>query len=246
MTAGKSWQRGLRFDKVALGLIARLQTTLREQVPEGKTILVTISAPIRLPAKTAVAMDERIRRWLAGPSKPAELRATINGNQIRVRLVTGASNRSSNVLVFVHNPEVDTAALFDNATLQDRRPNMVKGLAFTAYPSNDVAGTRRWYEEQLGLEFAGPYVEDGIEKYNEAHLGTGCFSLMAAEWTSRAAGSASSAYFEVDNVDELVASLQANGVTIDDRFEGPVCKQASFCDPEGNRLTIHESTTQRS
>jgi predicted enzyme related to lactoylglutathione lyase len=123
---------------------------------------------------------------------------------------------------------------------------MVKDIAFTAYPSNDVAGTRRWYEDKLGLRFAGPYVEDDVEKYNEAHLGNGCFSLMAAEWTSRAPGSASSVYFEVDDVDDMVTSLQEHGVTIDDRFEGPVCKQASFRDPEGNRVTIHETLVRPS
>jgi predicted enzyme related to lactoylglutathione lyase len=119
---------------------------------------------------------------------------------------------------------------------------MIKDIAFTADPSNDVAGTRRWYEEKLGLKFAGPHIEDNVEKYNEVHLSSGCFSLMAAEWTNRAPGSASSAYFEVDDLEAMVAKLQADGVVIDDRFEGPVCKQASFCDPEGNKLTIHEST----
>jgi len=123
---------------------------------------------------------------------------------------------------------------------------IVKDIAFTAYPSNDVAGTRRWYEKMLGLQFAGPYVEDDVEKYNEAHLGSGCFSLMSAEWTGRAPGSAASAYFEVEDIDSAVAWLQANGVTIDDRFEGPVCRQASFCDPEGNKITIHQSTMRPS
>jgi predicted enzyme related to lactoylglutathione lyase len=123
---------------------------------------------------------------------------------------------------------------------------MVRDIAFTAYPSNDVAGTRRWYEEKLGLRFAGAYVEDDVEKYNEVHLGNGCFSLMAAEWTSRAPGSASSIYFEVDDVDGMVTSLQSSGVTIDERFEGPVCRQASFCDPEGNKVTFHESRVRSS
>jgi hypothetical protein len=91
---------------------------------------------------------------------------------------------------------------------------MVKHIAFTAYPSNDVAGTRRWYEETLGLVFAGAYVEDGVEKYNEAHLGDGCFSLMAAEWTHRAPGSASSVYFEVDG---RVARSEGHS------HRGPVC-----------------------
>jgi predicted enzyme related to lactoylglutathione lyase len=111
---------------------------------------------------------------------------------------------------------------------------MVKDIAFTAYPSNDVAGARRWY------------VEDGVEKYNEAHFGSGCFSLTSAEWTSRMPGSASSIYFEVDDVEDVVASLQANGVRIESRFEGPLCKQASFCDPDGNKVTIHESTVRQS
>jgi hypothetical protein len=123
---------------------------------------------------------------------------------------------------------------------------MVKHIAFTAYPSNDVAASRRWYEEHLGFVFAGPYIEDGVEKYNEVHLGEGCFSIIAAEWTSRAPGSAASVYFEVENLDDTVASLEAKSVTVEDRFEGPACKQASFCDLDGNRVTIHESTRLRS
>ena len=118
---------------------------------------------------------------------------------------------------------------------------MIKQVAFTAYPSNDVAASRRWYEANLGLVFAGAYVEDGAEKYNEAHLGEGCFSLIAAEWTNRPAGSAASIYFEVDDLDGTVASLQANGVSVEDRFNGPVCRQASFSDLDGNRVTIHEA-----
>ena len=110
-------QRGLRFDKVALGLIARLQATLRDQVPHGQTLLVSVSAPIRVPAKTAAALGERIGHWLAGGGKPAGFRSTIYDNATRARLVSGVSNRSANVLVFVHNPEIDTTALFENAAL---------------------------------------------------------------------------------------------------------------------------------
>ncbi len=117
---------------------------------------------------------------------------------------------------------------------------MVQHIAFTAYPSNDVAALRAWYEATLGLQFAGPYVEDGVEKYNEAHFGDGCFSLIAAEWARRAPGSASSIYFEVGDIDAVSASLEAKGVRLEDRFDGPFCRQVSFEDPEGNRLTIHE------
>lgn len=114
-------QRGLRFDKVALRLITRLQTTLRDEVPEGKALLVTVSAPIRLPAKTASALEERVRLELAGLAKAPEFHTTINGNEICVRIVSCAANRTPNVLGFVHNPDVDTLALLNSAqsTLAD-------------------------------------------------------------------------------------------------------------------------------
>jgi hypothetical protein len=106
-------RRGLRFDKVALRLIARLQSTLARDVPDGMTLLVTISAPIRLPSKTVVDIGDRIRAWLASGAVPPEFRAGFNGNQVRIRIVNGTSETSPGVFVFVHNPDVDTTSLFN-------------------------------------------------------------------------------------------------------------------------------------
>jgi predicted enzyme related to lactoylglutathione lyase len=117
---------------------------------------------------------------------------------------------------------------------------MIKAIAYAVYPANDVARTRAWYEETLGLTFAGAYKEDGVEKYNEAHIGDGCFSLMASEWVEREPGSAAAIVFEVGDLDAAVASLRAKGVRIASTFDGPVCKQATFSDPEGNKVTIHQ------
>ncbi|MBV8751201.1 MAG: VOC family protein [Candidatus Eremiobacteraeota bacterium] len=119
---------------------------------------------------------------------------------------------------------------------------MIKALAFVAYPSDDVAGTRRWYEETLGLAFAGPYIEDGIEKYNEAHLGDGCFSLLSSEWTGddHKAGTASGVTFEVDDLEAAMETLHARGVRTYGFFEQLRCKAVSLDDPEGNRITLHQ------
>jgi predicted enzyme related to lactoylglutathione lyase len=125
------------------------------------------------------------------------------------------------------------------------RSAMIKDIAFTAYPSNDVAGTRAWYEEKLGLTFAGPYSEEGVEKYNEAHIGSGCFSLMAPEWVGRAPGSAAGVVFEVDDIEKAVQSLRDKGVIVEDIYEGPVCKQTSLCDPEGNKVSLHQKKLAR-
>jgi hypothetical protein len=103
----------LRFDRVALGLVRRLQATLSESVPDGTTVIVTITAPIWLPSKTAAALEDNIRTYLARRSSQVEVKDTIHGNQIRVRLVKGGSRRTSKVIGFVHNPESDPEVLLD-------------------------------------------------------------------------------------------------------------------------------------
>lgn len=122
---------------------------------------------------------------------------------------------------------------------------MIKDIAYIAYPSDDITRTRAWYERVLGLNFAGPYIEDGIEKYNEAHLATGCFSLMASDWVGRPPGSGAGAVFEVEDIESAVRWLRERGATVEDIWDGPVCKQTSLNDPEGNKVTLHQKKPGR-
>jgi predicted enzyme related to lactoylglutathione lyase len=119
---------------------------------------------------------------------------------------------------------------------------MIKEIAFTAYPAKDVAGLRKWYEDKLGLSFDGPFVEDGVEKYNQANVNGGYFSVMTHEWMQRDPGSASGVVFEVDDIDRTVADLRTKGVAAEDPYATPVCKISSFDDPEGNRVSLHQIT----
>jgi len=68
---------------------------------------------------------------------------------------------------------------------------------------------------------------------------------MASEWVGRPPGAGAGAFFEVDDIDAAMHELRDKGVRIDDIFDGPVCKQASFTDPEGNKLTLHETKRGR-
>jgi predicted enzyme related to lactoylglutathione lyase len=119
---------------------------------------------------------------------------------------------------------------------------MVKEIAFTAYPAKDVAGLRKWYEENLGLKFAAPFEEDGVEKYSEAKIGNGWFSVIWDQWVEREPGSASGVVFEVDNIDDTVADLRAKGIEVDDPYPTPVCKIASLEDLVGNKVSLHQTT----
>ena len=88
----------------------------------------------------------------------------------------------------------------------------LKEIAFTAYPAADVAALARFYSESLGIEFAEPYVEDGVALYCEARVGNGYFSLMTTAWMGVAPGSCASIAFEVADIESAFASLRARGI----------------------------------
>jgi hypothetical protein len=105
----------LRFDKVATRLIARLQATLGETVPDGMTVVLTITAPIRLPAKTAAALEGKIQTLLGRGSPGRDEKDTIHGNRVQIRLLRDEheSERAPRMIGFVHNPDSDPLLLLD-------------------------------------------------------------------------------------------------------------------------------------
>jgi hypothetical protein len=104
---------GLRFDKVATRLIERLQATLGETVPEGTTVLLTITAPIRLPSKTAGSLEDKIQTLLGRGSPGRDEKDTIHGNRVRIRLLRDESERAPKMMGFVHNSDSDPLLLLN-------------------------------------------------------------------------------------------------------------------------------------
>ena len=100
----------LRFDKVALRLVNGLKASVAQIVPEDRSIIFTVTAPIRHPAKTSAALQDLLSDLPAG-----ELRRIIHGNQVRARQVTTDSNGMPKVIGFVHNPESDAGLILDLA-----------------------------------------------------------------------------------------------------------------------------------
>jgi len=99
---------------------------LAKAVPEGRTVIVTITAPIRQDSKTGMVLEDKIRALLA--TGRAELDTTVHGNRIRVRILKGGASRTSKLIGFVHNPEPHPRALFEVARAllagmgSDKRP----------------------------------------------------------------------------------------------------------------------------
>ena len=119
---------------------------------------------------------------------------------------------------------------------------MIKEIAYTAYPANDIASLRAWYASNLGLSFDPVMSEEGSEKYAEAKVGSGYFSLMTHEWIDRKPGTGVGIVFEVDDLDRTISDLRAKGLKLEDPYNTPVCKVSSVEDPEGNKITFHQIT----
>ena len=74
---------GLRFDRVVVRILDDLSRFTERAAPANRCVLVTISAPIRLPARTERVLEQEIDALLAGPwrarTKPRTSTATRYG-----------------------------------------------------------------------------------------------------------------------------------------------------------------------
>ena len=114
---------------------------------------------------------------------------------------------------------------------------------FAYIPANDLARARRFYEGTIGLR--GEEVAGGVS-YKFAG-GTACFLYPAAP--SAGTSKASQAFWTVDDLERVMADLNARGVTFEDYdepgfktvngiFEGGGAKAAWFKDSEGNIMAL--------
>lgn len=113
-------------------------------------------------------------------------------------------------------------------------------VAFTCYPALDLAASRAFYEDVLGLtpSVVTPQGEDG--GWVEYELGPHTFSIgKAPGWLPSADGP--SCGLETEDFEATVAALKAAGVAFRmEPFETPVCRMAMVLDPAGNVLIIHK------
>jgi hypothetical protein len=103
----------LRFDKVANRVTGRLRAAAVDIVPGGMTVVVTITAPIRLASKTAASLEGLIRSHLAQKRTGRDAKATIHGNRVRVRILKKEFERTPKLIAFVHNSDSDSELLLD-------------------------------------------------------------------------------------------------------------------------------------
>jgi len=105
---------GLRFDKVAVRLPINLRASAN--ISEEVAVLWTITAPIKLPAKTKFELSQQIKNILDSAAPNEDYQLTIYHNQIHIRIIGVPANQTEWIVGFVHNPECNSKQLLDLAS----------------------------------------------------------------------------------------------------------------------------------
>lgn len=117
---------------------------------------------------------------------------------------------------------------------------MIKKIAFTMYPVENMDRARNFYEQTLGIENSKISAEGAWVEYDLP--GGGCFAITTlTPGITPSANAGGSIAFEVENLDDMVSRLKSAGVKFKtDIFSSPVCRMVVALDSEGNAFTLHQ------
>jgi len=116
------------------------------------------------------------------------------------------------------------------------------GIAFALYPVTDVARSRRFYEQTLGLKACAEMEFAPGSWWIEYDVG-GPSALCITNFKLAGANHAPSPgiAIELSNHDEALAAVRAAGVPVTwGPNEFPVCHSFGIKDPDGNDLYLHQ------
>jgi len=113
-------------------------------------------------------------------------------------------------------------------------------IAFTVYGVTELARSRRFYEDILGLKATKAYVK-GNAGMIEYDIGAGTLAIGAGAPTFKPAAGGGVVALEVDDFESAVKRLREHGVRfLADPYETPVCHLVTVADPDGNLVMIHK------
>ena len=118
----------------------------------------------------------------------------------------------------------------------------VTGIAFAVYHVSDVARSRKFYGETLGLKTcADMEIAPGLWWVEYDLGGPSALAITNFESPAMNATKSPGIAVEVTNYAEALAELRAAGVVITwGPNEFPVCHSFAIKDPDGNDLYLHQ------
>lgn len=115
--SGKSTVKkiGLRFDRVVVGLFRDIRQSIEQDVPKGMAVIMTITAPIKHPSKTADEVIEKIKDYLKPGMHEEDCILTVYLNKVQLRIAPTSKTQTEKFVGLVHNPDVEASMLLDLA-----------------------------------------------------------------------------------------------------------------------------------
>jgi predicted enzyme related to lactoylglutathione lyase len=123
------------------------------------------------------------------------------------------------------------------SSCQPSAPTLFTEVAFTAYPATDLAASRAFYENVLGLQPAMNISKEDGSGWVEYELGSHTFGVGKSDGWHHGVCCA----LETGNFDAAIEALRKAGTAfVMEPFDTPVCHMAMVTDPAGNKLMIHQ------
>lgn len=121
----------------------------------------------------------------------------------------------------------------------------VTAVAYTAYPGENVAKLFTFYKDALGLRVGRVHPDEKNAEFVEFDIGNDqWFTLMPEKFAGRKAGTGAGVVFEVDDIDAALDRVRKAARSADEKpTDYPNCRMASFEDPEGNKVGLHQFKT---
>lgn len=115
------------------------------------------------------------------------------------------------------------------------------GIVFALYPVSDIARSRRFYTEDIGLSVCMEMEFSPGNWWIEFDAGgPSALAITNFKMPALNAGATSGVAIEVSNYDEALAQLQQRGVAITwGPNDFPACHCFAVKDPDGNDLYFH-------
>jgi hypothetical protein len=106
----------LREDKVAQRVLRDLESALHAHVPTGKSVILTLGAPIKVSKKLVVALTDVLVTYLESGLEEVDEKRTLLGNRVRFRVVTPKPKWPAKVIGFVFTGDPTPSALANTIT----------------------------------------------------------------------------------------------------------------------------------
>lgn len=107
---------GLRFDKIVVQLLGNIRAAIEQEVPGKIVVVMTITAPIKLPTKSEHELIGKIKNFLEFGIQQQDSTLTIFQNEVQLRFVETLPKQNTRFVGLVHNPDIDAKMLLDLTT----------------------------------------------------------------------------------------------------------------------------------